>query len=372
MKSNSRFVAGSAIVTDFWDNGGSFQNPVVSIVNSNSALSGLTVLADHIGPSNAPSVNGHEYLKYYSSYPRGNSRWVDNSDYNKVYRLISGSYVPSAVFPNRESFELSLDQDAYRRALSKLYSDIRGSDLNLATDLAESGEARHMVKNSVRDLIGYVKHLPSGKGLASAWLSYQYGWRPLIQSIYGVTTFARTNLLQREVRGSSSVTRRIDGPVPSFPWLLRSGYVKYSCKLGGRITVTNPPLYDLSRLSSLNPVSIAWELVPLSFVADWFYDIGGYMSDVETSLGLGYSFAFGYQTWTVQSLELFGGSFSRSELFGSNFATQTSSYMCSHRTTYKKRTSLASVPFPPSPKFKVDLGSNQLLSAAALIRQKFG
>ena len=39
----------------------------------------------------------------------------------------------------------------------------------------------------------------------------------------------------------------------------------------------------VSTYTSMNPASIKWELVPYSFVVDWFYDIGSYLRGCETS-----------------------------------------------------------------------------------------
>lgn len=363
---------GLSTVTDWWDKGGKYNAPVTTVRSLNQIREGLSVYQDHVGVPNDPNVNAHEYLRFKVFYPTGvhEDRSLSNPNYT-LFKRVEGLGV-DGIIPNRGSYELTRDSTAYRKALRKLYDDIRGSDLNLSVDLAESGQAYKMVKGATRDVIDIVKKLPKGKGLANAWLAYSYGWRPLFQSIYGVCEFAQTNLLQREVVGRGYARIPVNPVVQNQPpWLKRSGFVDQTCILGGRIIVKNRPLYDLTRLASLNPLGIAWELVPLSFVSDWFYDIGGYLADVETSIGIGYDFRYGYQTWVTRSTELFGGSFKKSVLYGSNSAERTSSFKSAQKFVHKIREPLASVPFPPRPVFKPELGSSQLLSAAALIRQKF-
>lgn len=51
-------------------------------------------------------------------------------------------------------------------------------------------------------------------------------------------------------------------------------------------TVENPLYRILSSVGLLNPAAIAWELVPLSFVFDWFYNIGDFLERQTADTGL--------------------------------------------------------------------------------------
>lgn len=56
--------------------------------------------------------------------------------------------------------------------------------------------------------------------------------------------------------------------------------------------VDNEILRTLSQLSLTNPLEVAWELVPFSFVVDWMLPIGDYLSNMSALHGiepLGYS-----------------------------------------------------------------------------------
>lgn len=50
--------------------------------------------------------------------------------------------------------------------------------------------------------------------------------------------------------------------------------------------IENPLLSTLATAGITNPAEIAWELVPFSFVADWFLPIGQYLSTLDATLGL--------------------------------------------------------------------------------------
>ena len=47
----------------------------------------------------------------------------------------------------------------------------------------------------------------------------------------------------------------------------------------------SPLLTTASRLGFTNPLSVTWELLPLSFVADWFYPISDYINSLDATLG---------------------------------------------------------------------------------------
>jgi hypothetical protein len=50
--------------------------------------------------------------------------------------------------------------------------------------------------------------------------------------------------------------------------------------------VSNPNLYLASQLGFVNPAAIAWELVPFSFVVDWFVNVGEFLNNFTDLWGL--------------------------------------------------------------------------------------
>jgi hypothetical protein len=125
----------------------------------------------------------------------------------------------------------------------------------------------------------------------------------------------------------------------------------------------------LSNFTSLNPVSIAWELTPYSFVVDWFIDVGGYLRNLETACTHGSTFVNGFYTEGYRldvSCQSFG-----SYTDGSNYI-HTQDLKGSTVITKGRRTTLGSYPLPRIPQFKMDLGASRLLNAAALLSQHLG
>jgi hypothetical protein len=116
---------------------------------------------------------------------------------------------------------------------------------------------------------------PSYNTLASNWLELQYGWLPLIGDLdSGARALAHfveqpcvfTARAHRTLRGK----KLPEGGVAS--WM--SGSYVTSRQIVAYLTEVNT-----AKLSGLTDFeSIAWELVPYSFVADWALPIGDFLS----------------------------------------------------------------------------------------------
>ncbi len=281
------------------------------------------------------------------------------------------------------------------KALDKLYDQIRGG-LDLSVDLAEAGQAASMLKKSFK-LLNLVRSIPElgplihkarraehngtlgressaalSKEIANRWLEYQYGWKPLLSSIYGAADEAIRMVLNKIQ--NFRVMARLPMDIPPFVNerdIVLEGKDFYnqvsvqSCEYSITMEV---PSWDPARWSSLNPVSIAWELVPYSFVVDWFYDIGGTLRRLESALLYDKYFKSGYRS----ELYYYFGAYQHQGLFKKQPGISGEFYGNLSGTIKRiifERVVLSSMPFGHLPTIKVDLGSSQLLSAAALLSQ---
>lgn len=115
-------------------------------------------------------------------------------------------------------------------------------------------------------------------GVASnAWLAYTYGLRPLISDVYSaMKVLSKPKLDTVPVK----VVRSGNSQTAGFYWQNSSktqkSRIDYVIKSRGEITfeVTNPLFKSLDSLGLINPALVAWELVPFSFVVDWFVPVG--------------------------------------------------------------------------------------------------
>ncbi len=69
--------------------------------------------------------------------------------------------------------------------------------------------------------------------------------------------------------------------------MARSNYHgNVSATISSRVRVDNPNLFLASRLGLTNPAAVAWELVPYSFVVDWFVNVGDYLNQFSEFHGV--------------------------------------------------------------------------------------
>lgn len=122
------------------------------------------------------------------------------------------------------------------------------------------------------------------KDVSSMWLEIQYGWRPLLQDVHAATeAYAK---LTEGPRKSRFYVRQAGQVVTgdSKSWANPDDYViNFEDKISKQIIVELTESLSAARSLGLqNPASIAWELVPFSFVADWFIPIGTYLEALNT------------------------------------------------------------------------------------------
>lgn len=259
-------------------------------------------------------------------------------------------------------------------ALENLYQQIRGN-VDLSIDLYQIKQTQQTVVKAVRlvtqmrkSLIGMIKSKPRDWG--GTWLEYVYGVKPTLSTIFeSLEKIKKPETVWYDIRARSTSTNKrtdtVSMELPGIPFLAvkeSSNRIEYRCKFA----MSNSALESLAGFSSLNPVSFAWEVLPYSFVVDWFVNVGGYLRATESALLYNQAFVSGYKTSVVKSRcgSILKGTYSP-------FPGFVYIYNATGETTLatKRRTILLGAPMPDVPRFKVDLGSGRLLNAAALLSQ---
>lgn len=168
------------------------------------------------------------------------------------------------------------------------------SGFDLLTNLAEFPDALEMIvtalKNARHPLKGikelmdkYKKARSRGKTrreahdeIASQWMQYRYGIMPLVLSIKDALELLDKSAEEFHTSRSWNTLTLNENSHPLVP---EDKY--YFQKLQGTFTVSavGKARYEskglrLSDLITFNPFLTAWELIPLSFVIDWFVNVG--------------------------------------------------------------------------------------------------
>lgn len=128
--------------------------------------------------------------------------------------------------------------------------------------------------------------------VGDAWLEYRYAWLPLMMDIHDLSV-AASKVAEKEARRSVSSSGAINafgsvnGGFPSSP---ANDAVKMDWAVIGHIKRQIYYRVDSSLLSltgaMMHPLAIAWDVVPWSFVVDWFANISDYLDLQNATLGL--------------------------------------------------------------------------------------
>lgn len=367
--------------------------------SSVASLSGV-VTSVNPKPWNRSMISAHAYTKYrrddkgfyrqqsgiYNEEPWAQTQMDYGPISSDATSVIAGTYDTSGVDD---------------RCLEKLLEAVRGEHANLAVDLAEVRQTIKMLRNATkftklvgefaRDVVkkrGYKKIRPGPTQgqrrldyVNGKWLEYRYGWLPLISSIHSIGEAMRkrreTQLVYLKARSGQKKEETIRTGDRSFgnPEKIRYLNGSYRCEIGVLFDLPTGPQW--SDWTSLNPAAIAWELVPFSFVADWFIGVGQCLENWENWFTYANNFVTGYKVSSYKETRSYqdNGYTSSPVQYWENGRPKDGTYLqfrhgvsFVHSTVYN-RVVLHSLPMPGGPRLKNGLNSKRMLDSAALISQ---
>jgi hypothetical protein len=282
------------------------------------------------------------------------------------------------------------ETELYNSCLSKMYDKIRGQ-IDLAVEAAQAGQTKGMVSGATK-VVKFISDIdqsvhrgrPYGvvsefldrtgrkfnktKTTAELWLEYQYGWKPLVQTVFDCADRLvrpaqsdKNTLLILKTRASWYDLIDVNRTSPSQGPFKETVTGAFSQRAEMMTQWRIPPtaLTFLSEWSSMNPGSIAWEVLPFSFVVDWFVDIGGYIRNLESAFLYQSSFVRGYHTYT--------SSYDTATVISEASAAGSCAMRSKFSVRKKSRAVMSVAPFPKLPTFAPKLGWQRLVSAAGLL-----
>lgn len=314
--------------------------------------------------------------------------------FNRFRRFTSDYAAPPSATHNAYA-----EFKALRKLIERAESGIEG---NIAQDIAQIGQTTRLITSTCKRLVksvvalkkgnipGAIEALWSGhmprlngrgpslsKSLASNWLELQYGWKPLIQDVKAsMDALKRLNDVNspsiRRVTGSARVRSNTETSIISTVGTgnrIGSHFVSSDTKVKYvlRYKIDDRFKAFLAQTGFTNPINLVWEILPFSFVVDWFIPIGPYLETLSAWDGL--VFLDGSKTTFTRESVL--SAVDASELFSGISYEHHGRY---RRQTIKvDRVKLTSFPTTKMPSsFKNGLASvTHATNALALLRANF-
>jgi hypothetical protein len=182
--------------------------------------------------------------------------------------------------------------DAYLK-ISKRPGYLNSSQRNAAEGRYRSQSRNAAAERSKRDRDG--QNVQSAETIANTWLGYKLGIVPILGDIHAIQEELKRDfpsdspasikvaIARKDFDNLSLVSSRGDvlGIKPS-------GSLKTSIECKLYYGVEDNILHAINQLGLTNPYALAWELVPLSFVVDWFIPVGVFLRSFTAFTGVKY------------------------------------------------------------------------------------
>jgi len=330
-------------------------------------------------------------LGSYGSFNSGYGRWIG-------YEGWVLTHVPG--WPNRSWPDVDINE-VLALARGQILDALQDQSVNLGQAFAERHQTVNMLAKSVNrvasaamairkgkfahasNLLGikntkasfFRDAVPSPQNLANHWLEYSYGWRPLLQDIHGSMELLAKTIVKNRPLEISKRAKRIDrfsnyqlyvSDSDGFgAFEFANGITERSARVVVRYAMDNDLAHTFSQTGVSNPINLAWELIPYSFVVDWFVPVGDYLRRLDATSGL--SFQSGWE------------SSSKNRTFTSSWINKPrrseSSVMTGSDRTFvshdRIRRRLTSFPRNDFPSVDPHIGIRRALSGISLLTQAF-
>ena len=245
----------------------------------------------------------------YVTSPGGYATWEFFSG-NWIYRYNSALDIPNLLAA--PSFNTMEENESITKSLNK----IADQKANIGENLATFGLTVKLIANPVQGIINLTKKLREekdlwplihrsyrdwtrgkvAKRLTDAYLAYVYGVAPLVADTYGLIELAKEYGKKPLLLNGTATAERYSSPsdqyVSNYTYERTESFTNMVARSRTRTTIwakisdQHAGLRTLNQLGLTNPASLAWELVPYSFVVDWLLPIGPVLQAMTAPAGL--------------------------------------------------------------------------------------
>lgn len=240
------------------------------------------------------------------------------SDGLKTYQVPEGPYFTGygldtveGQFLTNSGLPLNIDVANNENAsMLKALGKVADAKVNVAVAYAEASKTSDLILGTARRIDRAYRAFRKGnlrqvarlldltpKTVHKTWLEYKYGWTPLLMDVKGAAEFFAQQHVGRPARfivqARESRERRTSWTTyfsPNGGGALAPMYHTYGYECSARTKlwceITNPHYSQLQQIGLTNPALIAWELVPFSFVFDWFISVGDWLTGLTALNGV--------------------------------------------------------------------------------------
>lgn len=195
----------------------------------------------------------------------------------------------------RTAPQIGVDLAEYKQTLSMVRSTLSALRKPLQTfanawntymrAFTQKGSVRNWRKNPV------LKDAPN------AWLAFHFGVEPLIKDLHDL--LERLNEPPKAALVSKTSKQTLEYRSKAYGQTIHETYRQH-VRIAAHVKRKDETLSLVNDMGLINPLSITWELVPFSFVVDWFYPVGSYLNSLTDLLG--YDIQNPYRTWYVTAI----------------------------------------------------------------------
>ncbi len=139
----------------------------------------------------------------------------------------------------------------------------------------------------------------SSKAFANNFLEFHFGWSALVNDIFTAVKVLQSGPPPSLVRSSYTEDNKLRQYYTVNPYSHWQGTHVFKTKVsaGCKIYVSNPNLWLANQLGIVNPATVMYDLVPFSFIANWFGTIEEFLSQWTEFWGLSVT-----ESWYTESV----------------------------------------------------------------------
>jgi hypothetical protein len=245
-----------------------------------------------------------------------------------------------------------------QEAAAKIYS----SGHDTLTFIAELADVRHLFLSTGRKLLK-LKFPRNWRQMSNDWLSTRYGWRTLVYDIKDLHK-ALSKLERKKERTAERIRQKSSYEVNDYTVTPADYYYlgthiqdKIELSIGGSVVAD----VDIPQFQ-FNPLQTGWEIIPFSFVVDWFVSVGKSIAALSFLCNTySYAASCGYKITMERTLYQEIDSYKTGFLSGSRFVAGNCTYTIEERTPCH---------VPLTPHYKLRLNNFKIIDLLALITQR--